>query len=138
MAMTNTAAFAQTPKTADAVVATSMTNYAGDSPTSTALLMTAGANGSIVTRLSAMPRGTVTAANLMLFISRDNGVTQRLKDGVTMNAQTVSSTTGIAQTLFTNYSETTPLRLGAGDRLYVGSLVALAAGIVFNAEYTDF
>jgi hypothetical protein len=30
------------------------------------------------------------------------------------------------------------MRLAAGDKLYVGSAVALAAGIVYKAEYTDF
>lgn len=137
MSMTPTAAFAQTPKTADAVATAALTNLTTDAPTGQVLLMAAGANGSILTRLAAMPRATVTATGLCLFICRD-GVTYRLKDSVTMAAQTVATTGGIAQTLFTNYSETRPLRLGAGDKLYAGSQVALAAGIVFAAEYTDF
>jgi hypothetical protein len=41
-------------------------------------------------------------------------------------------------TTFANYSESAPLRLEAGDRIYVGSQVALAGGIVFRAEFTDF
>jgi len=40
--------------------------------------------------------------------------------------------------VFAFYSESSPLRLEAGDRLYVGSQVALAGGIVFRAEFTDF
>lgn len=138
MTMTNTAAFAQIPKTVDAVATAAIGSITTDAPTNTVLLMTAGANGSILTRLTAVPRGTVTASSLCLFISHDNGTTQRLKDSVTMSAQTVSTTAGILQTQFANYSETAPLRLGAGDRLYVGSQVALAAGIVFSGEYTDF
>lgn len=136
--MTPTAAFAQTPKTADAVVTAALANLGTDAPTGLQLLMTAGANGNIVTRLSAAPRATVTATSLVLFISRDNGVTLRLKDSATMAAQTLSTTAGITPTPFTNYSESRPMRLGAGDKLYVGSQVALAAGIVFSAEYTDF
>jgi hypothetical protein len=74
----------------------------------------------------------------MVFISKDNGTTQRLLDSELMAAHTVATTTAIPETVFTLYSETTPLRLQAGDRLYVGSQVALAGGIVFRAEFTDF
>lgn len=138
MSMTPTAAFAQTPKTADAVVTAALASLGTDAPTGLSLLYTAGPNGAIGTRLAAMPRATVTATGLCLFISRDNGVTLRLKDSVTMAAQTVATTSGISQTQFTNYSESRPLRLGAGDKVYVGSEVALAAGIVFSGEFTDF
>lgn len=138
MSMTPTAAFAQTPKTADAVVTAAMTGFATDNPTGTALLLTAGPNGSIVTRLTALARATNTATALDIFVSRDNGATQRMKDSATMNAQTFANTAGHVLTLFPNYSETTPLRLGAGDKLYVGTEVALGLGIVFSAEYTDF
>jgi hypothetical protein len=30
------------------------------------------------------------------------------------------------------------LRLAAGEQLYVGNQVALASGVVFKAEFTDF
>ena len=138
MAKTFTAPFAQTPQTATAVAAGAVANIATDAPTNTVLLLTAGADGAILTRLFAMPRTTVTASSLVLFLSKDNGTTMRLIDSELMAAQTVSSTAAIAETNFANYSETTPLRLAAGDRLYVGSQVALASGIVFRAEWTDF
>ena len=137
MAKTFTAPFAQTPKTATAV-ATSAATVASDSPSNTVLLLTAGSDGAILTRLTAIPRATVTASSLGLWISKDNGTTQRLIDSELMAAHTVATTTAIPETGFTNYSETTPLRLEAGDRLYVGSQVALASGIVFRAEFTDF
>jgi hypothetical protein len=35
------------------------------------------------------------------------------------------------------FSETTPLRLGPGDTLWTGIGVALAGGIVFDAQYED-
>jgi hypothetical protein len=138
MANTFTAAFAQTPKTASAVVTGAAGTITGDSPTNTVLLVTAGANGAILTRLWAMPRSTVTASSLVIWISNDAGTTQRMKDSVLMPAQTVATTTAITYTQFTNYTETTPLRLAAGDRVYVGSQVALANGIVFSAEYSDY
>lgn len=138
MAMTNVAAFAQNPKTADVAITSALAGLGTDTPTGLSLLYTAGTNGSIMTRLSAIPRGTLTATGLCVFISRDNGVTFRLKDSATMASQTIGTAAGITSTQFGNYSETTPLRLGAGDKVYVGSQVGLAAGIVFTAEFTDF
>jgi len=55
-----------------------------------------------------------------------------------MAAHTVATTTAIPETVFPFYSEAAPLRLEAGDRIYVGSQVALAGGIVFRAEFKDF
>jgi hypothetical protein len=137
MANTFTAPFAQTPQTASAV-ATAAATVTTDAPTNTVLLLTAGVNGAILTRLWAIPRATVTASSLVIWISSDTGTTKRIKDSVLMSAQTIATTTAISLTQFTNYSETTPLRLKAGDQIYVGSQVALAGGIVFTAEFTDF
>lgn len=138
MANTFTAPFAQTPKTASAVATGASGTITGDTPTNTVLLLTAGENGALLTRLWAMPRATVTASNLIIWISKDTGTTKRMKDSKLMSAQTLATTTAITLTEFANYSETTPLRLQAGDQVYVGSQVALASGIVFSAEYTDF
>jgi uncharacterized phosphosugar-binding protein len=138
MAKTFTAPFAQTPKNVTAVATAAVASITGDTPTNTVVLLTAGADGAILTRLSAIPRSTVTASSLVLFTSSDSGTTKRLIDSALMAAQTVATTTAITATTFTTYSETTPLRLQAGEQLYVGSQVALANGIVFKAEYTDF
>jgi hypothetical protein len=136
MANTFTAPFAQTPKTATAVCTAVATLT--DTPSNTVLLVTAGTDGAILTRLTAIPRATVTASSLVVFISKDEGTTQRLIDSELMSAHTVATTTAIPETIFSAYSESSPLRLEAGDRLYVGSQVALAGGIVFRAEFTDF
>ncbi|UNG19243.1 hypothetical protein [Stutzerimonas zhaodongensis] len=138
MAKTFTAPFAQTPKTATAVAIGAVASLNGDTPTNTVELLTAGADGCIVTSLLAIPRATVTASSLVLFLSNDAGTTKRLIDSELMAAHTVSTTTAIPETKFGNIGETSPLRLAAGDRLYVGSQVALASGIVFKAEYTEF
>lgn len=138
MAKTFTAPFAQTPKTATAVCTTATASINTDAPTNTQLLVTAGADGANVTRLWAMPRATVTATRLELYLSNDAGVTKRLIDSELMSAFTVAATTAIPETPFINYSENTPLHLAAGDRLYVGAGVTLADGIVFKAEYQDF
>jgi hypothetical protein len=137
MANTFTAPFAQTPQTASAVC-TAVATVTADAPTNTVLLCTAGVNGAILTRLWAIPRATVTATSLVIWISSDTGTTKRIKDSELMAAYTMATTTAVPETSFTNYSETTPLRLKAGDQVYVGAQVALASGIVFTAEYTDF
>ncbi|MCP1317583.1 hypothetical protein [Halomonas sp. 707B3] len=138
MAKTFTAPFAQTPKTATAIATAATSSLTTDAPTNTVELLTAGADGAILTKLSAIPRSTITASSLVLFISKDNGTTQRLMDSALMEAATVNTTTAIPVTAFERYSETTPLRLEAGDKLYVGSQVAATNGIVFHAEFTDY
>lgn len=136
MADNNLAKFAQIPKTGTAVTTGACATIGGDAPTNTALLMTAGANGAILTRLSAIPRATVTDSSLLLFISSDSGVTMRLIDSEKMAAFTVAATTAIPETAFANYSETQPSRLAANDRLYVGNQVA--GNVAWKAEWTDF
>ena len=138
MAKTMTAPFAQTPKTAHVVATTASASLDGLEPTNTVLLCEAGAEGALLTRLTAIPRATVTASNLLLWISKDDGTTKYLKDSILMAAHTVAATTAIPVTTFTRYTEDAPLRMEAGDALYVGTAVTLAGGIVFNANYTDF
>ena len=137
MAKTFTAPFAQSPKTATAV-ATAVATITDDNPSNTVLLLTAGSDGAILTRLTAIPRATVTASSLVLYVSSDGGTTKRLVDSALMAAATVNTTTAVAMTTFSTYTETAPLRLAASDKLYVGTQVALSGGIVFRAEYTDF
>lgn len=137
MTITNTAAFAQTPKTGSAE-ATTASVITTDAPTNTLLIATAGIDGAIFTKLSAIPRATVTASGLYLFISRDSGTTKLLQDSVLMEAHTVATTTAIPVTVFDKITEDVPIRLEAGDELYVSTAVALASGIVFSGEWTDF
>ena len=145
MANTFTAPFAQIPVTTTAVATTAVAltgsgSVDNDTPSNTVLLATAGANGAILTRLTAMPRATVTTTAAYLFVrkSADASGVRRLIDSSTVIAYTLATTTAVPVTSFTNYSETAPLRLAAGDELYVGASVSLAAGIVFRAELTDF
>lgn len=138
MAKTYTAPFAQTPKTAAVVVTTATGSLATDTPTNTVELLTAGSDGALVTRLLAIPRGTVTASGLLLFLQKSGGSIKRLIDSELMPAYTDATTTAIPETAFGNVSDSTPLRLEAGDKLFVGSQVALAAGIVFAAQWMDY
>lgn len=126
----------QTPKTANCVLTTASTDI-DDAPSASVLLWTAGANGSRVTKVTAIPRATVTASNLMLYISADSGTTQRLIECALMSAFTVANTTEIPTTDF-GYSEDNPLILGANERLYAATAVALAGGIVVFAQGSDY
>ena len=137
MTITATAAFAQTTKTGSAVC-TAAGAVADSTPTNTVLLGTAGSDGAILTKLTAIPRATVTASGLYLFISQDSGTTKLVKETALMAAYTYATTTDNEPTIFDAITETTPIRLEAGDEIYVSSTVALASGIVFSGEWTDF
>ncbi|MAD43586.1 MAG: hypothetical protein CMH98_01155 [Oceanospirillaceae bacterium] len=128
MAKTFTAPFAQTNKTAAVTV----------TDTAEARLATAGVDGALVTKLSALPAGTVTASKLKLLLSKDSGVTKTVIDSVLLAAYTDEDTKATPLTSFTRIGEQTPLRLESGDQLYVSSGVSQAAGVVFVAEWSDF
>lgn len=139
MANTPLPAYVQTQKTGSAVVTAAVGNIGTATPTNLLPLGdAAGVNGGLVTKVTAMPRATVTASSLLLYTSKDNGVTYNLVDSELMAPYTLAVTTAIPETTFGNISPATPLRLEAGERLYVGSQVLLAAGIQFRSEGANF
>lgn len=138
MAKTFTAAFAQTLNAKQAVVTTACTGINSTTPTNTELIATAGVDGALLTSLTAIPRGTVTASSLLVFSSLDGGATKHLKASILMSAQTVSTTAAITATDFGICSEDKPIRLKVNEQLYVASQVAHTAGIVFESRWTDF
>lgn len=138
MAMTNVAAFAQTPKTAPALLTAAVANLASLTPTGVVSAFTAGPNGAIITRISVIPRGSISATGVYMFKSVDSGATQRFKDSIGLPLQTVSAGANITGAIFPSYSETKPMRLGAGDILYFGLGVAQATGVEVDVEYTNF
>lgn len=125
----------QTPKSNVAVCTTANTTYT-DTPTNTQLLVTAGANGARVTKITALARATNTATELQLYVSYDAGTTKKLIRSVLMSAYTVAQTTGQTVTDF-GYTEDLPLTLLAAATLYVGIGVS-NTGIVFHAEWGDY
>jgi hypothetical protein len=138
MANTFTSPFVQSYKTQSAVVTTALASV-GAAPGSAAVAVaTAGINGALVTRLTAIPRATVTASSLVLFLVKSSAPTvYQLLDSELMPGATVSTTTAIPETPFGNITNDNPLRLEKGDTLYVGSQIGLAAGIVFTAQWGD-
>lgn len=134
MAVTALPVFSQSVKSAQCVCTSAKTTYTDI--TNAALLVTAGANGSVVYSVKAVPRATVTATQCQLFRSPDAGTTMNFIDAATMSAYTMATTTSPSKTDF-GYTEAIPLRLGPNERLYAGTAVALAGGIVFDAQYED-
>jgi hypothetical protein len=125
------------PNVASVVCDTANTDYDSSPSVNVLLLMTAGSKGARVTNLSAIPRATVTATQLQLFLSTDAGTTKVLIDSALMAAYTMAQTTEVPTTSF-GYSENAPLVPGANARLYVGIGVTLAGGIAFRAEWGDY
>jgi hypothetical protein len=145
MAKTFTAPFAQAPASwaATATTAFALTgtgSLADNTPANTVLLGTAGVDGAIVTRISALPRATSTQTLAALFVRRstDAANIRNFLAGVTVPAQTISATTGVTETNLNVATEFEPLRLGAGDELYVGLGTTQTGGIVFNARAVQF
>ncbi|MGK8477790.1 hypothetical protein [Stutzerimonas stutzeri] len=138
MAKTHEAPFAQAARIQTAVVTAAVANLATDAPTGTVAVLTAGPEGCIVTRITAIPRASVTGASLVLFVKKAGQSELRLIDSELMPAATVNTTSVIPETTFANISDSMPLRLDAGDELHVGSQVAQASGIVFTAQWMDY
>lgn len=144
---TNVAVFAQNPKTAAVVMATAvaMTGVGSIADTSntvngTILLLTAGAEGAIVTKLQMLARATISATTGFLFLRRAGSASGErvLIDTTLLQSVSVSTTVNAVKTPLSGITEVTPLRLAAGDELYVGMSVLASTGITAYAEYTDF
>lgn len=114
MPIQNLAAFAQYRRTAVAVLTGANSNYT--TPSNAEMLSVAGPDGSLITRLGAIPRATITATQLQLFLSKDAGTTFSLLTTALLPAQTVLQSTqltslAVTQVDGTLMSETNPLPL---------------------------
>lgn len=134
MATTDLPVFPQNPKVTTAIVtgADDLTS----APANTILLVAAGTDGAELSSITAIPRATVAASSLHLFVSTDGGTTKILTNSALMSAHTVANTTAIPVTDF-GYTESNTFILGASEELYVGSAVALAGGIAFTGQRVD-
>jgi hypothetical protein len=127
----------QTLKSGTAVPITANTTMT-DSPTNSLVLVTAGSNGARVTKISAIPRMTVTACQLQLYRDGDGtGTAKRLFDSALMAAYTMAATTEAPVNDF-GYSDTNPITLAPGEKIYAAIGVGFAAGVCFQAEWADY
>jgi hypothetical protein len=124
----------QTPRSAMVGVSAANTTFT-TTPANTALLVTAGANGGRLTRLTATPLETVTANSLQAYRSADAGATKYLFAAQAGGADTVSATDAPA-TIDFGYSDDNPLILQANERVYVATGIAKAYNFV--AEWADY
>jgi len=126
----------QTPKQAANINTTAETSYT--TPVNTALLFVAGVNGSRVTKLTSIPRVTVTATNILLFTNAaPSNTTLVLIDSVLMAANTLAVTTATPKTDW-GVSDNTALYIAGNSSVYVATQVAFANGIVTKVEYADY
>jgi hypothetical protein len=137
MSKTFVAPYIQNSKLVTAVVTGAIGNIGTASPTGLILLATGSADGSIITALSALARASGTTS-LVLYKSDDNGVTFDPIDSVLLAASTFTTTAAITKAKFADITLDDPIRLGSGQKLYVGSQVAIAAGIIFTARQGDY
>lgn len=132
MAVSHEPVFAQGRRTVCATATAAKATY--NDITNAVLLCTGRANGSILKSLSAMPNATVTASKLMLFIVDVTGTIVTQIDSALMGAYTMAATTLTPVTTFVGFSE---VGLEAGEKLYVATGVAWAAGIAFSGQVED-
>ncbi|MFY8164322.1 MAG: hypothetical protein ACOVKC_08810 [Brevundimonas sp.] len=102
-------------------------------PASGAAISTYAPRGMRLTSVKAVCRASIAATELQLYVADSTGATKRFINSTLMAAYTVSQATGQTE-IDLGFSESNPLILSAGERLYCGIGVALTAGVVFRAE----
>jgi hypothetical protein len=126
---------AQAVQTAQAVVTSAKITYTDNA--NSVLLLTAGPNGSIVYGVTALPQGALASTTkVMLFRSQD-GILLSYIRSVLVNAYATDAAATIPTIADIGFTEASPLRLKAGDKLFVGVFAAAANGIAIDCQYED-
>lgn len=119
--------------TANSTYTDSPTNSVEFLPASGAAISAYAPRGMRLTKVTALSRATVTTApELQLYVSDSTGATKRFINSTLMPTYTVSQSTGQTEIDF-GYSESSPLILSAGERLWLAIGVS-QTGIVARAE----
>jgi hypothetical protein len=105
--------------------------------TNAVLLVTAGANGSLVKRCRARANGASADSVLYLFTCVDGGSTLHMKEVMDAPVDGSVSTTVAQQVIDMGPSEDEPMRLSPLEKLYCAASVALAAGWEFEGDLED-
>lgn len=106
--------------------------------TGASLLYQAGPDGSIITKISAVPRATVTVTQMQLFLTTDGGTTIQYTNSVLMAAYTMAQTTATPVTNFLNVdglpiSEGNPIRLGGVSNFMAPNTTITFIGVTGGA-----
>ncbi len=142
MAVTNTAAFGQAPNIGQAIL-TAAKSAPLSGATNVVLLFTAGANGSLVNGIAAIPRNTLSsAAHVAIYYSTDSGTTNNLCAIGLLAAWTFAATSAPAPLNLANLNGATisianPLYVPAGMKLYASVSQTLSDGILVTANGVD-
>lgn len=139
MAVTNTGVFAQGFAHDACVLTAAKTTY--NDGTNAVLLSAAGANGSEYPHIAMIPRATIAATQGQIY--GYDGTTYYLLATCLIPAATISQTTAIIPSALIHIdgsviSEANPLRLQSGWKLYAAIGVALAGGVICNAQRKDY
>ncbi|MFA6043619.1 MAG: hypothetical protein WC718_01430 [Phycisphaerales bacterium] len=124
----------QAPKSGSCALTTANTTFT-TTPTNTVLLVTAGANGSRLTKLEFVPLENVTANALQWYRSTDSGTTKYLA-GMALGGSDTVSGTDAATTVSGGFSDDAPMILQANERIYVAT--GITKGYHVNAEWSDY
>ena len=138
MAKSNDPVFAQDPKTAGISFAGSSESTQMDPATvAPTVLVTAGADGAIVTSVKCFAEVTVTAEKFVLWIQPLGTGNWYMLDEVLMAAYTMAATTIQGDTIFVDKAvDSDAIRLNGTDKLGVTHHVDQQS--IVSAEYTDF
>lgn len=141
MTVTNKPTYPQSSKTAQAVVATAMTNFL-QSADNLVQLIDWGTDGGECWGLWCVPRITNAANAAFLYSSQDAGATKHLIAAISIAADTFSAADAPLMVDFTTpdavrISKTNPLTADADDIWYVGIGVTLSDGFEFHAMYGE-
>lgn len=141
MAVTNTAAFGQTPFFAQALVVAAKAHIGTATNTNAVSMGAVGANGTIITGLGAITNNAVTAVWCAVYYSTDSGTTLRVFAIGLMATWTEAATTSPTP-LALNHMDGSPISplnpvyipYSATTLLYAAAGVAVTDGIVFTAN----
>lgn len=131
---TNTPVFAQNPKTFGAILTAAGAANGSDAT----LIFTAGTEGALISRLSICPLGTVTASGVTVYVEKAGETARLPKFSATLPALTMAATARLPVLDITAVTESTPVRMGAGDKLFASTFVANAAGVAVVGEASDY
>lgn len=136
----NLAIFAKNQRSAAGVVTAANTDTSNPVKANLVQIWTAPSGtddlGSLISRVTCKPRATLSAAAQQQLYRSIDGNTFFLVDDALLAAYT-SGTAVVSTKADFGYSIDSPLRLAPGEQLWVGSAVALAAGIVYRIEGGD-
>jgi len=127
----------QSPKAAHVSQSFTANSTYTTTPTNTVLLVTAGPNGSRLTKLRAIPTASVAVTQLQEFRSLDSGTTKKFSNSALgANGGYTMAQTTVPPIADFGYSDDNPKILAANEQLYVAA--GVTGAWAFEAEWADY